>query len=529
MPSKNVDLDGKRFDVVVVGAGLGGLVAAGLLARAGRKVLVAEQHYLAGGNTTCFRRKGYHFDVGLHYIGECGERGWLRRILAAAGADVEYETLDPQGYDTLICPDFTFRFPAGIPELRGALLRQFPDERWGIDRYIKALRQLTLLQKLEHNPLKFWHILPRTLLLLRYMNGTFGAFLDSCKVSKPLRAVLASQAGDYGLPPDQASVIIGLGLTAHYANGAYYPRGGGQGISDRIVESIEAAGGTVLLSTPVTRIHVASGRVRGVEIENKKHGKQTIHASVVVSNADIKRTVKQLVGPEHFSPKTVQRVEEYRMSPALGAVYLGVNRDLSKEDIPMTNFWLFPDYDQERRWDDLEAGEFGDEPVCYISIASLKDPSNPSLAPEGKTNLELMSLAPAQPEAWGVTAEQVRTGEYRKVPAYLERKQEYADGLIRAASKKFPWLADEIDFMEVATPLTHTRFTSSTGGTSYGIASTPDQMLGRRPGCKTEVKGLYLAGASLRTGHGIAGVALSGAAVARQLLPGNVVRDLFNG
>ncbi len=529
MPSRNVDLDGKRFDVVVVGAGLGGLVAAGLLAQAGRKVLVVEQHYLAGGNTTCFRRKGYHFDVGLHYIGECGENHWLRRILAAAGADVEYEELDPEGYDTVICPDFTFRFPAGIEPLRQALADQFPAERKGIDRYIKALRQLRLLQKLEHNPLQFWHILPRSVLLLRYLNGTFASFLDSCNVSPQLRAVLAAQAGDYGLPPSQASVVIGLGLTAHYANGAYYPKGGGQGISDRIVEAIEGAGGTVLLSTPVTRILVDGGRVKGLEFQSKKLGKQTVEAPVVISNADIKRTVKQLVGPEHFSPKTVQRVEEYRMAPGLGAVYMGVNRDLKQEDIPRTNFWLYSDYDDERHFSVMESGQFHAEPHCYISIASLKDPSNPSMAPEGKTNLELMSLVTNRPESWGVTAEQVRTGEYREVQAYKDRKQEYAESLIKVASRKFPWLEDEIDFMEVATPLTHTRFTSSTGGTSYGIACTPDQMLGRRPTHKTEVKGLYLAGASLRTGHGIAGVALSGAAVASQLLPGNVIKELFNG
>jgi phytoene dehydrogenase-like protein len=82
-------------------------------------VLVLDRHYVAGGNTTVFHRPGYQFDVGLHYLGDCGPDGYIPRILRAAGVeDVVFRELDPDGFDTLVFPDFIFRVPKGIENFR---------------------------------------------------------------------------------------------------------------------------------------------------------------------------------------------------------------------------------------------------------------------------------------------------------------------------------------------------------------------------------------------------------------------------
>jgi len=148
-PDRLHGLDRDTFDVIVGGAGTGGLTAAALLARRGRSVLVLERQSVAWGNATVFERPGYQFDVGLHYLGDCGPDGSIPRILRAAGVDdVVFREMDPDGFDTLVFPEFTFRVPKGIQAFRARLIDRFPGEAPGIDRYLGMLESAWSLTKL---------------------------------------------------------------------------------------------------------------------------------------------------------------------------------------------------------------------------------------------------------------------------------------------------------------------------------------------------------------------------------------------
>lgn len=520
-------LDRDRWDVIVVGAGIGGLTAAALLARRGRAVLVVDRHYAAGGNATVFRRPGYEFDVGVHYLGQCGPGGLLPRTLAAAGAEVEFAPMDPDGFDTLVFPDFELRVPAGLDRYRDRLVEQFPSERRGIDRYIRLLGEVDLLLRAGPNPRRLLSALPGSLRAIRWSNATLAAFLDTCTRDARLRAVLAAESGDYAQPPSRASLPLHAALMAHYLQqGAFYPRGGGQVMSDRLAESIEASGGKLLLSTRVRRILVEGGRAAGVVLENKHVGQRTVRAPIVISNADIKQTLLALIEPEALRARTRKKAERWEMSPALGVLYLGVRSDVLGRRTANTNYWQSPDYDPERAYADARAGRFSERPFLFVSIASLKDPDNPRLAPPGKVNLQVMSLAPSDPRAWGVSEEQAADGSYSDDPAYLQRKRSYSERLLAEAERLFPGISGAIDRAELATPLTHSRYTLSSGGTSYGLALIPEQFLLRRPGASTEIPGLYLCGASLRTAHGISGSMQSGVMAAAAVAGRDVLRLL---
>lgn len=524
------ELEDGPYDVIVVGAGTGGLTAAALLAHRGRKVLVIDQHTVPGGNGTIFTRDGWEFDVGLHYIGGCHPEGLIPSVLAGAGVEgVDYEEMDPDGYDTLVFPDLEFRVPRGIDRFRDRLIETFPAERRGIKRYVKLLRQIQGMQGTLPRPISALWTLPRSLLLLKWAKSSFGDFLASCTADERLRAVLAGQSGDYALPPSRASAMIGAGLALHYLEGAYIPKGGGQVLSDRLAESIERNGGKILLRARVSRILVENGKTRGVELESRHVGARRIEAPVVLSNADLKRTLLELVGPEHLADETLTRVASYEMAPALGMVYLRIDRDLAAEGRPRTNYWRYTSYDLETQYAEVRNGGFPEEPFVYVTVASLKDPTNPRLAPPGQTNLQVMSLAPSQPESWGVTAAEAASSAYHAKETYQKAKERFADRLLESAEAVLPGLRDQIVFQEVATPLTHTRFTGSTAGTSYGIAATPAQFLKGRPGARTEVPGLFLCGASNRAGHGIAGVILSGLLAAASIYDRNMVREVLGG
>jgi phytoene dehydrogenase-like protein len=516
------------FDAIIVGSGFGGLVTAGFLAKSGKRVLVLDQHYVAGGCATIFKRREYEFDVGIHYLGDCEPNGLIPRIVRAAGAvDFEFEEMDPDGFDTLVFPDLTFRIPRGIEAFRDRLLDTFPKEARGIKRYIKLLYQLRRYNTLMGNPRAAWKILPRSMMLARWMNRTFGEFLDSCTDDPKLRAVITGQHGDYGQPPRKASLVLGAALSLHYLEGAYFPKGGGQVLSDRLAESIEKNRGKILLRASVEKILIEDGRAVGVQFHNKHVGSRQLKAPIIISNADYKKTMLDLVGAEHLQPDTVNRIKEYRMSPGLVALYLGINRDLKAENHPRTNYWISDNYSVEGLYEMTEKGEFPGPGFGYISIASVKDPTNQKLAPEGITNLQVMGIAPSSYISWGVDKEAYESGAYSRDPRYLAQKRRVSDALIETAERVFPGLKEQIVYQELSTPLTHTRYTRASNGTSYGIALTPDQFLKNRPSSRTEIEGLYLCGASCRAGHGIAGVALSGLQAAARVLGYGLIEEVM--
>ena len=250
-------------DAVVVGAGLGGLVAASLLARHGRRVVVVEQHSVAGGCATIFRRRGYEFDVGLHYVGAAGPDGALTRVLAAAGVtDVEFLPLDPEGFDRVLLPGLDFRVPVGVARLRERLVEAFPGERRGIDRYCSWLDRMREGLRAWGRPWRLAGHLAGSLVrapgFLGAARGSYEQLLAGVTRDPVLRALLAAHHPGYALPPSRASALVGLGIVAHYIDGAYYPRGGGQVLADRLVAAIEARGGEVRLRTRVTAVCIGS-------------------------------------------------------------------------------------------------------------------------------------------------------------------------------------------------------------------------------------------------------------------------------
>ena len=531
-PDRFKEFTTATYDAIIVGAGIGGLTAGSILAKHGRSVLVLDMHYELGGCATVFDRngkgQGYEFDVGLHYIGDCAPGGLIPRILEGAGVrDIRFIEQDPDGFDTMYFPDFTFRVPRGVEQFRARLIDTFPKEVRGIDRYIDLLYQVWSLMGIHSNPMSAFRVLPRSTLALRYLNAPVGTFIDSCTRDPRLKAVLTGQLGVYHQPPSRASLMGHAGVTMHFLHGSYYPAGGGQVLSDRLAEVIEGRGNKILLRTKVNRILTEGGKAVGVEFENKALGRRIAKAPYVISNADIKHTMLHLLGGEGISSSSKKTVRNFEMSPAMGAVYLGVKRDFRKEGMPNTNLRIYPGYDYEEAYKDVFAERFSERPHIFVGNATLKDPDNPNVAPPGVSNIQLMSLAPSSFGAWKITESEYLNGEYRKSMRYNELKEEYADRLIRETERVIPGLSKDIVFKEVATPITLMRYTGASNGTSYGISMIPSQFLHRRPGAKTRVKGLFLCGASLRTGHGIFGAMTSGVEAASMVLGSHIKRDIF--
>jgi phytoene dehydrogenase-like protein len=285
-----------------------------------------------------------------------------------------------------------------------------------------------------------------------------------------------------------------------------------------LVDVVRAHGGEVRTRAPVERILLAEGRATGVRLA----GGEELRAPVVISNADLKRTYLEMVGEEHFSPATVARVKQFRMALPLFCVYLGLDIDL-RDQMPNTNYWYFGTFDIEGLYQACYEGKLPTELFMYITAASVKDPQTEAIAPKGYSSLEIMTLVPAEYGLWDIEDGPAAGEKYHRKPGYQSAKQQLTEVMIEGAERVLPGIREHIVWQEAATPVTQEHFTFSTGGTSYGIELAVDQFGPARPSPKTEIEGLFLAGASTVFAHGIAGTMRGGVGTASAVLG----RDLW--
>jgi all-trans-retinol 13,14-reductase len=506
-------MDQEEYDVIVIGSGMGGLVSAALMSRAGLRTLVLEHHFAAGGNTQVFRRKKmFDFDVGLHYIGDCGPGGLYQTVAGQLGlADkLEFLPMDRDGFDTLIYPDLEFRVPAGWENYENRLKETFPEESRAIERFLAYMKALTAgtpggpnpeIEAMERRLGKPWDA------------STLGDVFDGLECSLRLRSVLSAESGTYGAPPSRASAALHAGILSHYMRGAYYLRGGSRVLIDALVSAIEENGGRIRLRSRVCKILLENGRAAGVELAKG----EVFRARYVVSNADAKRTLLEMVGEENISAALSERLRAYRMALPMFIVYLALQVDPRELGLRNSNYFLNPTYDPEALYASCYAGEVPEKPAAFITIASLKDPDSRNIAPEGYTNLQVMTVAPSSLTSWGAEKGPASGGRYRHTTPYTVVKRTLQERLLETTEEMMPGLLKNVYWCESATPLTQERFTLSTGGTSYGFEHTPDQFGERRLAVQTEIPGLLLCGANTQFGHGIAGAMVGG------LVAGNTV------
>lgn len=528
-----------KWDAIVIGSGMGGLTTAAYLAANGKRTLVLEAGEVLGGCTHVFRRKQFEFEVGVHYLGDCGTDGAIPTMLRGVGCDdrIDFLPMDPDGFDTIVYPEVTVKVPRGWDAYLANLVAAFPADADGLSKFIGVLRALgeatdritspdsnrgTLLLAARAGAAAMWAMQP------------LGRLLDACQLSIGARSVLSSQAS-YLSPPHRAATLVHAGFLHNYIrDGGWFPAGGGQVFAAHLASVVRAHGGDWRTHARVGRILVEHGRVTGVRLEDGER----IDANVVVSNADIKRTFLELVGRDNLPWWALRRVDGLRMSLPLFNVYLGLDVDL-RGQMPVTNYFSYPILEpSEIAFGLLErAGELTEPQITdlysktpgFVSVQSVKDPQCTRIAPPGFTNLEIMTAAPADYRFWGIETGPYDGGRYRRGSKYLARKDEFTEVLIDRAAVVIPHLREHIVWQEAASPITQERYTLSSDGVSYGIDLSWHQFGPLRPSPRTRIKGLFLTGASTSWGPGVEGAMASGVGAAGAVLGRNLGAEIRAG
>ncbi len=519
------DTSDQRWDAIVVGSGMGGLVCAAYLAVSGLRVLVTEQHTIAGGNSHVFRRhRRYQFDVGVHYIGDCGPDGMVTSILRGLGLEdrVRFTEFNPDGFDRIVVPGATLDVPTGWTRYLARLQEALPAEQ-GLPAFVEICRAVSgiaydSLSKPESLP----DLVRARTSELAWSRCTLADLFEHCSLSPTARAVLAAQSANYGAFPSATAVSTHARMLDHYLRGTYYPVGGGQSIVAGLVEVIEAHGGQLRTGTQVEKILVSAGGVSGVRATDGS----IESAPIIISNADYRRTVLELIEPEHLPPSVIDKARAATMSLPMAVTYVALDTQLPQQ--LGNNLWWHGTCDTEAAYDRWSAGRTGDLPFVLVSCSSGKDSGSSAVCPPGQTILQLMTLCPGDDSRWSSGSALTTARQYRRDPDYAVFKSNLTDSMLCAAEEAIGPFRSHIVHLETATPLTHTRYTLSSGGTPYGLLKWGNSITAR-PDMRGPISGLHFVGQSTRTGSGIGGVMAGAVLCAGQILDTGLLREVCSG
>jgi phytoene dehydrogenase-like protein len=495
------------YDVVVIGSGVGGLIAANLLAKDGARVLLVEQHYMTGGFCSTFRRGGYTFDAATHFYPLLGNPETLTgRLLVELGVETGWVKMDP--VDTFHFPDGSrFDVPADREAYLARLKAEFPHQAAAIDAFFAEVQEAYTL-----GLLLFFRgrELPRA---GPYLDQTVRQALERHFHDRKLQLLLTADCPHWGSPPCRTSFLFDSMLRLSYFLGNYYPRGGSQAFADELARCLEERGGHVLMSTAARRILVEGGggaaghgAVRGVELEvlrgplragagggrpdacERPAGRYRVRCGAVVSNADLLHTWETLVPPEHAPPAYLAGLRRLRPTYPCFLTHLG----LAGVDAAVL------EEIQGYYWDAWDSDRLGQGTVRFKLFAPTL--YEPAMAPPGGQVLIVQKALEM---------------DYDAVADWTLHKQAVEGFVLGHLERLLPGIGRRIVVRSSATAHTSWRFTLNHQGAMLGWEMSPGQLGAGRPDLTGPVAGLYTVGHWTRPGGGITPVIVSAQQVAR--------------
>jgi phytoene dehydrogenase-like protein len=499
------------YDVVVIGTGVGGLTSAALLSKAGFSVCVLEKEPHAGGYLAGFRRKNFIFDTAIHWLNQCSPDGMVFKLFDILGND--YPAAEPQKRIRRYKGEtFDYLLTNNPDEFRDQLIKEFPAEKKGIERFFKASKKLGTSFKnystvfRSEESMNFFEKMKNKMHMLKFVipfipyitySGEKGLKkgLNRFFKSEHLHKIFASET-------ELLSCLVPIGW-AYYGDFQSPPKGGSQMIPDWLKYVIEYYKNHVYFKCKVVEILVEKNTSRGVRFEHRGN-EYKVSSKYVVAACDVETLYEKMLPASAVPDKLKKKLRQAELYSS--SVTISVALDCPAETLGF-NEELVHIVDES---ESFSAYSSGDPLKSEISILapSLRDKS---LAPEGQGTLTLyMPAMMDYKNNW--QTEKDEKGNYLRGEEYKKLKNEIAEIIIKRVEEKVaPGLRSHILFYEIATPVTHWRYTGNKNGTMMGAKPGKDNMQNKIAHYQTPVKNLLLGGHWAELGGGVPIAAKAGA------------------
>lgn len=503
--------NGKHYDFVIIGSGLGGLMCARILGMHGFKVVVLEKNRQFGGNLQTFARNKCVFDTGVHYLGGLDPGQNLHQFFKYAGIldKLKLKRMDVEGFDIISFEGDPVEYPHGMgyDHFISNLAKLFPHEKENLKAYCEEIKHIcTLFPMYNLSPER------KTSAINKYFEIGARELIEQYIQDEKLRAVIGGSnllyAGD-----DRSPAYVHALVTNSYIESSWRCVNGGSQISIALVRAIKELGGEVVKYAEVNEFYYhEDGTISGVGCTNGNK----YYGDNFISNLHPTKTI-ELAGEEHIRNSYVHRIKSIENTTSL----FSVHAVFKPESFPYINhnFYHYRDNDP---WVTMNYTE-EEWPKSYMLLTPATTKSDQYA--DSCTLMAYMHFE--EVEEWKDTFNTV-TYEDLRSESYQEFKLRKAEKFIDVVEERFPGFRDSIETYYTSTPLSYRDYINTPNGSAYGIFKSKHTAIQGYVSPRTKIRNLFLTGQNLNM-HGILGVTV-GAVITSSLFVDSekLINDIRN-
>jgi len=491
------------YDVIIIGAGISGLTSSALLSKAGLSSCVIEMDKKVGGYLAGFDRKEFRFDSAIHWLNNCGDKGWVNKIFTIIGEDFP-KAKEQQNIRRFISDGINYLVTNKPDKLKEQWIKEFPEDKKGIIRFFndaekiansfddyinlgRSVDTMSVLEKARYGLRMLNFAIPFIPQVKYTGHEGMNKGLSKYFTSDTLKAIFSSE-------PDLLSCLIPIAW-AYSNNFQTPPAGGSQAYPEWLAHAANQLGADIICDAKVTSILTKNNTATGVQLVYKNHDIE-LKSKYVIAASDAESLYKKLLSPDLISEKKKSSLKNAQLYSSAFSVSIAI--DCSPEELGLgeENIYLF-----DRKLSRKELGD-GDphKSGIHIMASSVRDKS---LAPNKKGTITL--FIPAwihQFNHWACSLDE--NGDYIRTKEYKALKEKHTQILFdRIEQKLIPGFRKHILFYESATPITHLRYTGNKNGSMMGQKPGKENMKNKVASYATPVKNLYQSGHWADLGGGI--------------------------